>query len=66
MLINIVTYFLIVGPVSFFMAFKYGDHDFYGMVDLDNFEYLPLNLKRKYNGLGVAGLWIGVCTGFVF
>lgn len=48
------------------MAYKFGDHDFYGMIDLDNFKYLPTNLKHKYNGLGVAGLWIGVCAGFIF
>jgi len=45
LMINFVTYFLVVIPVAWFMAHKYGDHEFYGVIDVDNFKFLPLNLK---------------------
>jgi len=55
-----------VGPISYYYAFKYGSHSFYFIVDVDKQSSLPEHQMMMFEGMAVAGLWIGVCAGFAF
>ena len=62
MLINLVTYILVVAPLAYFFAFEFGERE---QVIYETGFFFNYEDHKMIPGLGLPGLWIGLICGFV-